>query len=269
MQRVREGSTDYRGLRSNPVCSPCAPQTYSPVVNHYALKASVTTTTKKFIQQHPWCCYCGGAAAATTIDHVPAKITFAGKARPKGLEVPSCSSCNEKTRMIDQVGALFARFYPELKGRKDHDDLAKIIRALFNNDYDLMREFRKPSPSHVRKCVRMGIPIEAIDSMSMSGPRTDMYLRKPGVKLGLALHYYTTRTIIPAAGGVTAWWYPNVQILGGDFPSDIAEELGDPATLRQRKWHVGDQFTVRGKWIPNGNLGIYLSTFRNSFVTAV
>jgi hypothetical protein len=105
-------------------------QTYSPVINHYILKISVTTTTKKFIQQHPWCCYCGGTAAATTIDHVPAKITFAGKARPKDLEVPSCSSCNDKTRMIDQVGALFARFYPELKGSRDHDDFTKFMKSL-------------------------------------------------------------------------------------------------------------------------------------------
>jgi len=41
---------------------------------------------EKILEANPMCIYCGGVTPAKTVEHIPAKIVFNRKQRPKGLD---------------------------------------------------------------------------------------------------------------------------------------------------------------------------------------
>lgn len=219
----------------------------------------------QFFSTHQVCCYCGGDAKAETIDHIPARITFRGKHRPKGLEVPACESCNRQTKIIDLIPAMMCRIDPYSFNDQDNVDLAKILRAIGNNDASLLKELNNISRRQRRSFERLDAPDAYAGVLNASGPRTRIYMQKFGLKLGLALHYYTTGMVIPKNGGVAVQWFTNANLIEGDFPSEIIEGLGQPSTLRQGKWHVSEQFSILSKTTKCQQAGIYFSAFRRSF----
>ena len=83
---------------------------------------------------------------ATTIDHVPPRIMFRDRYRPKDLEFPSCRSCNEVTNHCDLVAAMLGRVYPDAKTDKDRDQFKKLLQSINNNIPGLLQEmyFDKP-----------------------------------------------------------------------------------------------------------------------------
>ena len=58
---------------------------------------------KRFLAQHPMCCFCGGATPATTVDHVPARAFFIDRRFPPGLEFPACLRCQNCTTDSEDV----------------------------------------------------------------------------------------------------------------------------------------------------------------------
>src|SRR4051812_10489139 len=105
---------------------------------------------RRFLAWNPFCCYCGGQVRADTLDHVPARIVFRAKHRPKGLEVPSCNSCNQSTKLIDLVSAMLARVGSESNSNQDRDDISKVLTAIGDNAPGLLMELC-PTRSHWRK----------------------------------------------------------------------------------------------------------------------
>jgi hypothetical protein len=86
----------------------------------------------------PWCIYCG--SPATTIDHVPPRIMFRDRQRPKGLEFPSCQPCNEGTRLADLVAALIGRLYPDAEQQDEQQEMEKLLSSVKNNIPGLLEE---------------------------------------------------------------------------------------------------------------------------------
>ena len=103
---------------------------------------------------------------ATTIDHVPPRIMFRDRYRPKGLEFPSCRSCNEVTKHCDLVAAMLGRVYPDAKTDKDREEFKKLLQSINNNIPGLLQEmyFNKPGqkgPPEKRSAHRRSISIVA------------------------------------------------------------------------------------------------------------
>lgn len=220
---------------------------------------------EQFFALHQACCYCGGDAKAETIDHIPARITFRGKHRPKGLEVPACKNCNQRTKIIDLIPAMMCRIDPHNFNDQDNADLAKILKAIGNNDASMLAELQRVSRRQKRSFDQLKAPDTYAGVLNASGPRTGLYMKKFGLKLGLALHYYTTGIVVPKIGGVAVQWYTNANLVDGSFPYEIADVLDGPRTLRQGKWHVSDEFTVSSKSTECKNGAVYLSIFRGAF----
>jgi hypothetical protein len=57
---------------------------------------------------HPYCCFCGGSAPATTLDHVPPRACFPDGFCPEGFEFPACEKCNHGTKKNDQIFGFYA-----------------------------------------------------------------------------------------------------------------------------------------------------------------
>ena len=89
------------------------------------------TKTDSLIAEHPFCCFCGGAVLTKTLDHVPARIIFPNKHRPKGLEFPACGRCNSQSKEAEALLAVICR--SSGSGRehavRDNDRLRDAMRA--------------------------------------------------------------------------------------------------------------------------------------------
>jgi Arm DNA-binding domain len=71
-----------------------------------------------------------------TIDHLPAKIIFPNKSRPKGLEFPACKRCNSQTKSEEALLALVCRMAGSLRKNAVPDiDRAKDLWSTVDQVY--------------------------------------------------------------------------------------------------------------------------------------
>jgi hypothetical protein len=207
----------------------------------------------------PFCIYCGGTTHATTIDHVPPRIMFRNKYRPKGLEFPSCNNCNAGTRRSDLVAAMIGRFFPNASSP---DEMKGILQAVSNNIPGLLDEMYlgpaeraaapRTLPSHVEGQL-----------LRANGPLVRSHMQTFAFKMGFALYYEITKQIVPIGGGVVARWFSNVERWRGECP-DINFPM-PPTTLKQGRFEVSDQFAYQGGATNDGKMVFAVSYFRASF----
>lgn len=97
---------------------------------------------KRFFEQHPACCFCSGDTVATERDHYPPIACFDRRERPRGLEFPSCSSCNRGSKMADQVVAVISRLgWFENSDGQVVSDLKRFVSGLQNNHPEIVEEW--------------------------------------------------------------------------------------------------------------------------------
>src|ERR1700678_3270769 len=91
------------------------------------------TKQKRFLADHPFCCFCGGTVASATIDHVPNKAFFANRDWPEGYEFPSCWNCQRGSRVSELVCAAVMRSAPAANDFVP-DEVAELLRGFSKND---------------------------------------------------------------------------------------------------------------------------------------
>lgn len=224
-------------------------------------------STRDFLKKHPNCCFCGGKHRATTRDHVPSRQMFALRRRPKGLEFPACSKCNNLTGSHEQVAALIARCYPDPPKREELREYGRLFRAVkkqspmlfaellpsWRQQYDFQKKFGQDASGGI---------------LNVSGPLVNRSMEMFGIKLTLALHYECTGRIVPPLGQVSVRFYTNWNRLNDTIPSHLLALEGNPKSLRQGNWSVKDQFEFQHTTDEDGKFGIYVAAFRKSFLIA-
>src|SRR5215470_2871174 len=88
------------------------------------------TTTRKFLERFPQCCFCGGKNPATTREHMPPKSLFDNSHRPDKLVMPACDECNRDTSTADLVAAVISRwnYLSSQQENRDHQRLIPQVR---------------------------------------------------------------------------------------------------------------------------------------------
>ena len=201
---------------------------------------------------------------ATTIDHVPPRVVFHGRRRPKGLEFASCKSCNEGTSKADMVAALLSRVAPDAATDEQKDELRKMMRDTEINVPGLRDELQLNNLELA--AARRRVPLPKTDGfLKTNGPLVSSHMQTFATKLGFALYFEATGKIVPMAGGVTARWFSNVERLDGTFPQTVFDYLLPPQTLRQGKINVADQFGYQWRMTDDEGAAMFLATFRQSF----
>lgn len=151
--------------------------------------------TKKFLQQHPICCFCGGATHSVTQDHIPPRSYFIDSRHPGGLEFPSCRSCNNRTSNEEDIARL----------------LSRIQGASFNSD--LQRDFMALPEKYQKTAKLSGIQIQNTGKMVGSlelfqlGPNESESFITLSTKLVLGLHYKLLNKIVTPEQKISLIFY--------------------------------------------------------------
>ncbi|MBC8337428.1 MAG: hypothetical protein H8E39_01925 [Alphaproteobacteria bacterium] len=226
---------------------------------------SPLTYTKRFIIDHPICCFCGGGTPATTRDHVPAKVIFDGKHRPKGLEVPACVQCQEYSKKHELVAAMVARFFPDSTTSLQGKEIKKLFRRADKAVPGLLDEMKPSLKQKSRISEFQKKEPNAAHVLNLGGPLVNASLDIFAIKMTCALHYGMTKNIIPIDGAISIRVFSNVDALNGEIPHALINVLGSENTLKQGTWSVSNQFSYSYAITDTKAYGVYFSTFRRSF----
>lgn len=213
---------------------------------------------------NPFCVYCGGVVPATTVVHMPPRIMFRGKHRPKGLEFSACVACNNGSSHADLVAALLGRTYPDAATELEQQEFEKLLRAADNNIPGLLEEMQIGRGGQKLNARRIGVS-EDHGFLRVGGPLVSIHMQAFAMKLGLALHFEATKLIVPPCGGVSARWFSNVDKLTGAFPEELSEHLPPTQTLQRGCFGTADQFEYTSPMANDGSFGMHYASFRSSF----
>lgn len=225
----------------------------------------------EFLAKHPTCIFCGGSARAVTQDHVPSRQLCVERWWPEGYAFPSCSSCNQSTKRVEQIVAMFSRIGPGDKTPREKREIKQIIAGVRNNDPNVLLEMW-PTEQQVQELLGRPWAPEMLRTgaiapvpFSVGGPRLNQCMREYARKLFSALHYKEFGKIIPPQGGIFWQWFSNVQRLDGKMPDEFIGLLGQRAMVRRTTRDLSDQFSYTFEKAKDGEFTGYFATFRRSF----
>jgi hypothetical protein len=210
------------------------------------------------------CIYCAASGTATTVEHMPPRIMFRKKDRPKGLEFPCCEVCNRNTKHADLVASLIGRVYPDAATETDGEEFVKLLGAINNNIPGLLKEMHISRAG--QKIARGKVPVSLEGGyLRVGGPIVSYYMNVFAAKVGFALHFEALQRVLPITGAVFARWYSNAQYFAGQYPTEVSAMLPPPQTLKQGRKEVSDQFQFSFQHTDEGNVGVAIASFRLSF----
>ena len=224
------------------------------------------TLKDRIIERQPFCVYCGGETPATTVDHMPPITMFDLRDRPKGLEFSACHDCNMSSSKVDLVAGLMSRIFPNSERAGAKEELGKIMKNVNRFNPGLLEEMR-PSRDKLEGFLRKfgKMPPNIGGPLNASGPLLNAAMNKFAAKLGLALHYHTTGSILPVTGALGVRWFSNFEAWQGKLPEELVGMFPNPKTLKQGQKHVSDQFLYDSIHAPEAGMSGHYATFRNSF----
>ena len=157
----------------------------------------------KILATHPRCCFCGGTQLAKTIDHLPAKIIFSDKQRPKGREFPACLRCNNLTSLDESVLAFVCRMAGSSRDHVVHDDkrlndILRTIRIGFPGLLDRM--------NHRARYLKKDGIVRQLNALNVNQPEIHSSLCRIAAKLALAESYERNGAIASDTTRIKTMW---------------------------------------------------------------
>lgn len=199
------------------------------------------TRMQRMQAEQPWCIYCGGTTLGANVDHMPPTGVFDLRKRLAGMEYLSCEPCREGTRKMDAVAGLMSRLYATKPATSAvQEEVRRCFAGIGRKMPEVLEEMRVERDLRGASFKLGALPDAA--AVLTVGPLINSYLTAFGARVALALHYELTREILPASGGVFIHWMSNHIIVDNQIPESFLAMLGPPATLRQGKQTLEDQF---------------------------
>ena len=90
-------------------------------------------------------------------------------------------------------------------------------------------------------------------------------VKKVSAMLIKALHYKHTTKVVPSDEALKIKWWSNAQLMTGQFPSEILDDVNLRPILKSGKNILNEQFTYGYQVSEDGNLGMYVALFRKAF----
>lgn len=226
------------------------------------------TFTQRLLAAQPNCIYCGGHTPATTVEHMPSRIIFDRKQRPKGLEFSACKACNDSTRKAESVIAMLSRVYPSDGDGFNTSEMRKITDKAFQHNPGLAAEMHMDQVQGLQRLGDKAMQLPSWHFVNLGGPIVSNALALFGKKLALSLHYEATKRIVPIGGAVLLIHYSNVDAFTGDLPPDLLQMFGPGKTLQMGRQEVSSQFRFATAYDGESlSLSTHFVVFRESFAT--
>jgi hypothetical protein len=223
------------------------------------------------------CAFCGGKAAATTIEHCPPRAMFQFRQWPEGFEFPSCEECNHGTSDYDLLIAMIARMDPfELTGDQDGKQLGLMKAA--NRQFPGLFERMMPSASEARRHNRKFVlhPVPGKTHQEAGGVKVPEEIHAAvcalAIKLSKGIYYREAGTLFPDNGCLLLNWFTNAELLrDGKYPVfDLLKEMGGTVPLLQRTGkYLHDQFEYKLSLAPQKDVLVLQAKFGNAFALIV
>lgn len=187
---------------------------------------------------------------------------FLGKHRPAGLEFASCLPCNNGARRSDLVAAYIGRCFPDATTDDEIADSLKYLRALAQFMPTALWELKPHRARERHLMTKMDFPEGG--ALNLGGPIITAHLEAFAARLGFALHFEKTGTIVPPEGGVAVRVFSNVDFLNNRIPEVILEQLSR-RSLSAGSWTTENQFFYDVLQADTGAMTMSFAAFRFSF----
>jgi hypothetical protein len=183
---------------------------------------------KDFIKRHPLCCFCGGEESATTVEHLPARIVFPRKHRPKGLEFPACAACKGQTRGDDSVLAIVAQALGSMRPGVPTIDEETLARAARGSQINFPG-FKVAGRQELRSV--NGV-IRKVGVFDVNHPTVHLCLCRLAAKFALAAFYELSQKIADETYRINSMWTHN-QHGEADEIANILKMFPNTTSLKQ------------------------------------
>lgn len=186
-----------------------------------------STAKQAFLRDHPICCFCGGSAIATTVDHQPAESLYPEGSRPKGFWFPACESCNAYSHKAESKLPLILS--ADASTEKDHQRFVGRVDAFMRHRPNIVpgmmmtnREKRNVLRDRGLKLAD-GVFLDDLPLMWLPGSDWEDAFDHLAHKLMLALHYRYSGSPLPSDGRIWFWVHSNVNFASGDVPAKLLQ----------------------------------------------
>jgi hypothetical protein len=222
---------------------------------------------KRFLNDHPYCCFCGGTEESATIDHVPPKACFPDGYWPEEFEFPACEACNQGSKRDDQLFGFYSQLLDFNESNRTPEDNAKMTKlrdAIARNYPEALPDVSTARPIHQVGSIITPYPV----AISMQRPST---FQKPMEtlqrKLTHALYYRETGRPLTTAHLFQKGYY---QIQGNDTTlTKYFNELLPNQTIGGRSnipKNYGERFTYKSGFKEQEDFFVYAAQFGRGLI---
>lgn len=227
----------------------------------------------RFLEKHPYCCFCGGSTSTETEDHIPARSLFDGRQWPEGYVFPACKSCNHLSSSDELLVAWLSRFQISDRMTSEQESKFESLCLKVQQRHPLIwHGIRELSRAQSRRLARdAGIErLQATElTYAVTIPQEVMAaVQRYGVKIAKALHYKHTGRIVPTEAHVSAWSFTNAEALKSDIVPRVFAVLPGSPVLKRSNTHLEDQFHYQYGIVEDGEASAFLISIRQSMVIA-
>ena len=222
---------------------------------------------QRFLGEHPYCCFCGGSAPATTSDHVPPRACFPDGFSPEGFEFPACDNCNRGTKRDDQIFGFYAMLldFSEANRSKSHTEkLSKLRQGIANNYPEALPDVLSARPVCTFGSVVTPSPIAIATSTPAAFREAAASI---GQKLTHALYYRERGTALSSQHQFTTGCYQIQNSATTTLTECFAKLLPDPTIgFRSNVKQYGERFAYKSGVKEKDDFFVYAAQFGKGLI---
>lgn len=216
---------------------------------------------------HPVCIFCAGRAVTTSVEHMPSRILFDEKWRPKGLEFPSCQPCQNSTRRAEPIMALITRLFPAPENKTQIDEFRSLAGSAERNNPGILAEMKADQLSILNRIGIAAFKLPSWNFLSLGGPIVTPAIDAFSRKMAMALHFELTKNFVPEGALLFVQQYTNFDVIVDGFPGDMMDFLGPGRSLQMGQKHVFEQFAYRSAEVEESSITIHMVFYRQALAT--
>jgi hypothetical protein len=215
---------------------------------------------QRLLAEHQYCCFCGGNARSTTVDHIPPRACFPAGYHPEDFEFPACKPCNNGTSKDDQIFAYYSRLADFNEDNRNPAEMEKLRNAIIERCPNALptavgwKGF--PSDTLIRPAVEVNVPEEFRSAAITTGR-----------KLACALNYRERKMILTTSHliktGLVQIQNPSANTLITYFSHLLPEEtIGSRSNIKQ----YGSRFMYKAGVKEEDDFFVYAAQFGHGFI---